>query len=259
MRLKPRHMQFYDDAVEAGFLDSGQEDDGTEPPSPDSSTTPASSSTGRDSPRAPVARCTSRRSKPASARSTGSRTSAGRCRPARALDRRERPRHVTAARLEAPRLGQGRRGLPLVVHRDAGRVRRRCSRCTCRLATRSSSWSAAPIYDLLVQVLEQPRVPDLATPVTFRSVEFGDLGGLAERRREVQLVVTLTTIDRKSVVVVDFLVELDAVLLGEAAYSSSSDGPSSSCRGGSPPRSPNPRSNAPGPDCFNFRASSKRR
>ena len=30
VRLAPRHMQFYDDAVKAGFLDRGHEDDGTE-------------------------------------------------------------------------------------------------------------------------------------------------------------------------------------------------------------------------------------
>jgi hypothetical protein len=53
-----------------------------------------------------------------------------------------RPRHVTAARVEAARLGRGRRRLPLVVHRGARSVRRRRARCTCRRATRSSSSSA---------------------------------------------------------------------------------------------------------------------
>ena len=44
--------------------------------------------------------------------------------PARAPHRRQRPRHVTPARVEAPRLGRRRQRLPLVVHRVAGGVRR---------------------------------------------------------------------------------------------------------------------------------------
>ena len=38
---------------------------------------------------------------------------------ARALDRRQRPRHLAPARVEASGLGRGRLGFPLVVHRGA--------------------------------------------------------------------------------------------------------------------------------------------
>ena len=75
--------------------------------------------------------------------------------PARALDRRERPRHVAAARLEAPRLGQGRRRLPLVVHRGRRTPSSVISRCTCSARDEITELVGASIYDLMVQLLER--------------------------------------------------------------------------------------------------------
>ena len=93
------------------------------------STARASSSTGPDFPGGPAARCTAPRSSAASGRSTGSPTSAGSCRCA-ATTHTDDDGHVmsTIARVEAPRLGRGRRRVPLVVHRSARGVRRHRTR-----------------------------------------------------------------------------------------------------------------------------------
>ena len=114
-------------------------------PSPGWSTAPASSSTAPTSPAAPGCALHRPRSRPASAPSTGSPRSAGSSRSAASTSTDDvRPRHLDAARVEAPRLGRGRLRVPLVVHR---RPRRRSSASTPGLpwscATRSSSWSAA--------------------------------------------------------------------------------------------------------------------
>ena len=50
--------------------------------------------------------------------------------------RRARPRHLDAAGVEAARLGRGRPRVPLVVHRQPGRVRRRTTASTCTTARR---------------------------------------------------------------------------------------------------------------------------
>ncbi len=57
--------------------------------------------------------------------------------------RRPRLRHLHAARVEAPRLGRGRRRVPLVVHRSPTTRSSAPTRCTSTCATRSSRWSAS--------------------------------------------------------------------------------------------------------------------
>ena len=179
-----------------GFLRPGEpDDDGASRRSPGWSTTPASSSTGPVRRRGRAARCTSPRSRPASGRSTGSPTSAGRCRCGSSTrpTRTATSRH--AAGVEAPRLGRGRRRVPLVVHRVARGVRRRPSR--------STQESRDEIVELVGQERLRPdgRTARAATMDACRTRRCG-----AERRGRSA---------SPSVVVVGVLVELDAVLLGE--------------------------------------------
>ena len=67
-----------------------------------------------------------------------------------------RPRHLHAPRVEAPRLGRGRRRVPLVVHRGARGVRRPRAGVRDACATRSSRWSAQTAYDLFVEHVAAP-------------------------------------------------------------------------------------------------------
>ena len=104
-----------------------------------------------------------------------------------------------------------------------------------RRATTSSSWSGQQVYDTLVELLERPGWVPAAPPGAAPA------GSLAAIRQSSSGVV---------------VVELDAVLLGQGGVvvvlvDCVVVVPRS--------RSPNPRSNAPGPDCFSFLASSKRR
>ena len=143
VRVKPEQMQFHAKAVRGGFMRPGEPD----------------SDGATDHHHAPRRRCLHlleparvrgrRRLRAAHRRARGRRTPtrleaervlAG-ADPARAPHRRQRPRHVTPARVEAPRLGRRRQRLPLVVHRVAGGLRRSRAASTSRAATRSASSS----------------------------------------------------------------------------------------------------------------------
>ena len=91
---------------------------------------------------APAAPCTSPRSRPASGHGLEARRVLAAAAAARRRHRRLRLRHVDTARMEAARLGRRWRRVPLVVHRDRRRLRRRRAGVPATCATRSSRWSA---------------------------------------------------------------------------------------------------------------------
>ena len=158
VRLEPRHMQFHAQAVQEGLpapRRSRCRRHGAAPP-PGSSTTPASSSTGRVSRAASGAPCTSPRSRPASARSTGSPTSAGRCRSGSST--RPTTTATSPAGCGSGSAATGARAAPSSTGGAPRRPRRSAGagRCTRTRATRSSNSSASRIYDLMVEQLERP-------------------------------------------------------------------------------------------------------
>ena len=112
--------------------------------------------------RAPAAPCTRRPRRAASARRLEARGLLAAAAAPRAHDRRERPHDLHAARVEATRLGRGRRRVPLVVHRGARRVRGPDLVVRRPCATRSSSLVGEPVYERLFEELEPTPV---VTPV----------------------------------------------------------------------------------------------
>jgi hypothetical protein len=173
VRLKPHHMQFYDEAVKAGFLDSGFEDDGSE---------------------ATVTRVVDDAciflNRPGSAQGAGCALHVA------ALEAGERPLdwkpnvcwqvpirlehstdengHVTSRLRDWKRRDWGKGGedfhwwcteTPPTGPGDAFVGSR-----PVYLSARDEiiELVGAPIYDLLVKALEQPRAPELPTPVSFR-------------------------------------------------------------------------------------------
>ena len=76
--------------------------------------------------------------------------------------------HVTshAARVEAARLGRGRRRVPLVVHRDARRLRRPHDRCYVALPDEIvEPWSEPVAYELLVAQLGRAGAAPRCCPI----------------------------------------------------------------------------------------------
>ena len=197
VRLEPRHMQFYDEAVTAGLPRLRRRGRRHAPPrSPGSSTTRASSSTDPGSPRVPGARCTSPRSRPASARWTGSPTCAGRCR-LRLEHSTDENGHVTSRLRDWKRRDWGE---------GSDDFHWWCTEAPDAYVGDQPVYRSArdeivelvgePVYDLLVQLLERAR-PGPAPADSDQA-----LSSAARPRRT-------------SVVVVGVVVELDAVLLGE--------------------------------------------
>ena len=174
VRLEPRHMQFYDEAVAAGFLapgdpsDDGDAGDG-DPPRRRRLHLPQPPRVRR---RVPAARCTSPRSRPASARSTGSRTCAGSCRCGSST----RPTRTATSRRGCA-TGSAATGATAATTSTGGAPRRRRPTSASEPVYVSArdeivELVGAPIYDLLVSRWScldwVPRPPALPTSGQLR-------------------------------------------------------------------------------------------